>query len=75
MAEQNTKIIFKPLQQTSIFPGLLDGFAHSQKITQKWVKQNDIWEITDVSVVLMNETRVGHTNIMTREHWLEIQDK
>ncbi len=41
MAEQNTKIIVKPLQQTSIFPELLDGFAHSQKITKKWVKQND----------------------------------
>lgn len=34
MAKQNTKIIVKPFQQTSIFPELLDGFAHSQKITK-----------------------------------------
>ena len=42
MAKQNTKIIVKPFQQTSIFPELLDGFAHSQKITKKWVKQNNV---------------------------------
>lgn len=51
MAEQNTKIIIKPLQQTSIFPELLDGFGHNQKITKKWVKQNDMWELTDVSLL------------------------
>ena len=42
MAKQNTKIIVKPFQQTSIFPELLDGFAHSQKITKKRVKQNNV---------------------------------
>lgn len=69
MAKQNTKIIVKPLQQTSILPGLLDGFAHSQRITRKWVKQNKVWELTDVDLLRewSAEKRVWITEYMCQQ--------
>lgn len=29
----------------------------------------------DVPVPLMNEVRVGHTNVMTKERWLSLKEK
>jgi ribosomal protein S18 acetylase RimI-like enzyme len=69
MAGQKTKILVRPLQQASILPGLLVGFAHSQKITQKWVKQNDVWELTDVSLLRewSAEKRIWMTEYMCQQ--------
>jgi len=67
-AEQ-PKIIITQLQRTSIFPGLLDGFAHSQKITKKWVKRNDAWELTDTALLRewSAEKRVWITEYMCQQ--------
>ena len=48
---QTNKFEIKKLNITDIVPNLLIGFAHSQKITQKWVRRNDIWELTDASIL------------------------
>lgn len=50
MTNRNPEIIVRRLQKTSITPGLMSEFAHKQMITRKWVKRNDVWEITDASL-------------------------
>lgn len=66
---EQPKIIIKQLQKISILPGLLNGFAHSQKITKKWVKQNDVWELTDASLLLewSAEKRIWITEYMCQQ--------
>lgn len=51
MIKQPQAFVIKQLQVSDIFPGLLDTFAHYQKITKKWVKTNNNWVIADVSLL------------------------
>ena len=51
MIKQSRKFVIKRLNTPDIFPGLLDTFAHSQKITKKWIKNCDDWVLTDVSIL------------------------
>lgn len=44
--EQLRKINIKQLNIADIAPELLTDFAHYQKITKKWVKRDDVWELT-----------------------------
>lgn len=69
MTDQNPEIIVRRLQKTSVTPGLLDGFAHRQMITRKWVKRNDVWEITDASLLRewSAEKRIWITEYMLRQ--------
>lgn len=66
---KQSKIIIKQLEKTSILPGLLNEFAHSQKITKKWVKRNDIWELTDASLLCewSAEKRIWITEYMCQQ--------
>ena len=41
----------KRLAISDITPRLMEDFAHSQKITKKWVKKTNIWELTDISLL------------------------
>ena len=37
-----------------------------------WPPHKSVGESKDVPVTLLNEIRVGHTNVMTKEHWEEL---
>jgi ribosomal protein S18 acetylase RimI-like enzyme len=51
MINQSREFVIKQLHTSDIFPGLLDTFAHSQKITKKWIKNREDWVLTDVSIL------------------------
>lgn len=51
MINQSREFVIKQLHTSDIFPGLLDTFAHSQKITKKWIKSHEDWVLTDVSIL------------------------
>lgn len=37
-----------------------------------WPPHKSVGESKDVPVTLLNEIRVGHTNVITKEHWEEL---
>ena len=43
--------IIKQLQTEEIFTDLLASFAHTQRITKKWIKTENVWTLTDVSLL------------------------
>lgn len=51
MMKQSREFVIKQLHTSDIFPGLLDTFAHSQKITKKWIKNREDWALTDVPIL------------------------
>lgn len=51
MMKQSQEFVIKQLHTSDIFPGLLDTFAHSQKITKQWIKKREDWVLTDVSIL------------------------
>ncbi len=59
---------FEDLGMTTIWCGYYNGNNKSQRVQEK---VGFIYHHTcdEVPVPLMNETRVGHTNYMTKEHW------
>lgn len=63
---------FEDIGMTTVWCGYYDGNSKSRRVQEK-VRFVYHHTCNDVPVPLMNEVRVGHTNIMTREHWLEIQ--
>ena len=67
--EQQRNFYIKQLASADITPGLLDGFAHCQKITRKWVKKNNVWEQSDVSILRewSGEKRIRITEYMCRQ--------
>ncbi len=69
MADRNPEIMVRRLQKISITPGLLSGFAHRQMITRKWVRRNDVWELTDASLLRewSDEKRIWITEYMLRQ--------
>lgn len=63
---------FEELGMTTIWCGYYDGNVKSKRVQEKlgFVFHHTCAE---VPVPLLNETRVGHTNILTKEHWEENQ--
>ena len=63
---------FEELGMTKIWCGYYDGNVKSKRVQEKlgFVFHHTCAE---VPVPLLNETRVGHTNILTKEHWEENQ--
>ena len=61
---------FETLGIAVIWCGYYDGNAKSKRVQEKlgFVYHHSC---DAVPVPLMDEIRVGHTNVMTREHWLE----
>ncbi len=51
MMKQSREFVIKQLHTSDIFPGLLATFAHSQKITKKWIKNREDWVLADVSIL------------------------
>ena len=62
---------FEELGMTTIWCGYYDGNSKSKRVQEK---VGFVYHHTcdDVPVSLMNEIRVGHTNYMTKERWVEI---
>lgn len=60
---------FEDLGMTTIWCGYYDGNNKSRRVQEKvgFIYHNTCEEVT---VPLMNETRTGHTNYMTKEQWL-----
>ena len=58
------------LALTRIWCGWFDGNEKSRRVQEKL---GFVYHHTcnDVPVPLMNETRIGHTNLMTKEQWIE----
>lgn len=59
---------FEELGMSAVWCGYYDGNYKSKRVQEKL---GFIYHHTcdDVFVPMMNEVRVGHTNVMTREHW------
>ena len=59
---------FEELGMTTIWCGYYDGNYNSKRVQEKlgFVYHHTCY---DVPVPLLNEVRIGHTNIMTKEHW------
>lgn len=59
----------KQLTPADITPGLLNGFAHYQRITHKWIKKNNVWELADASILREwdEEKRIWITEYMCRQ--------
>lgn len=66
---QTRKIEIKQLNIACIVPELLKDFAHYQKITKKWVKRDNVWELTDVSLLRewSAEKRIWITEYMCQQ--------
>ena len=62
---------FEDLGMTTVWCGYYDGNAKSKRVQEKlgFVFHHTCKELP---VPLLNEVRVGHTTIMTKEHWEEI---
>lgn len=56
---------------SAVWCGYYDGNARSRRVQEKlgFLYHHSC---DDVPVPQMNEVRVGHTNLMTRERWLEL---
>ena len=63
---------FEDLHMRAIWCGYYDGNQKSKRVQEK---VGFLYHHTcdDVPVPLMHEVRVGHTNLLTREHWEEIR--
>ncbi len=65
---------FEDIGMTKIWCGYYEGNQKSKRVQEKI---GFIYHHTceNVPVPLMNEVRVGHTNIMTKEHWEKIHNQ
>lgn len=71
MPEAVTELIqrgFEDLGMTTIWCGYYDGNNKSRRVQEK-VGFTYHHTCDEVPVPLMNETRIGHTNYMTKEQW------
>ena len=65
---------FEYLKMNTIWCGYYDGNSKSKRVQEK-VGFEYHHTCNDVPVTLLNEIRVGHTNVMTKEHWVELYQK
>lgn len=59
---------FEELGMTTVWCGYYDGNQKSKRVQEK-IGFEYHHTCENVPVPLMNETRVGHTNVLTKEHW------
>ena len=62
---------FEDLGMTTVWCGYYEGNAKSKRVQEKL---GFVWHHTcsEVPVPLMGEVRVGHTNVMTKRRWEEL---
>ena len=64
---------FEDLGMTTIWCGYYDGNTQSKRVQEK-LGFTYHHTCEEVPVPLMNETRIGHTNVMTKEQWSRKQN-
>lgn len=62
---------FEDLSMTAVWCGYYDGNTQSKRVQEKL---GFVYHHTcnNIHVLLMNEIRIGHTNVMTKENWLRL---
>lgn len=62
---------FDDLDMTTVWCGYYDGNLRSKRVQEKtgFIYHHSC---DDVEVPLLGEIRIGHTNLMTRERWMQI---
>ena len=65
---------FEDLGMETVWCGYYDGNEKSKRVQEKLGFQYH-HTCKNVPVPLMNEFRIGHTNVMTKKHWKEINKK
>ena len=62
---------FENLAMRAVWCGYYEGNEKSKRVQEKL---GFVYQYTTVGleVTLVNEIRTGHTNLMTKEHWLEV---
>lgn len=70
-AKELLRHAFDDLKMNTVWCGYYDGNVKSKRVQEKL---GFVYHHTcdEVPVPLMNDVRVGHTNVMTKEHWREI---
>lgn len=74
MTEAAKEIIrhaFEELGMNAVWCGYYDGNLKSKRVQEK---VGFVYHHTceNVPVALLNEVRIGHTNVMTKQHWKEL---
>jgi [ribosomal protein S5]-alanine N-acetyltransferase len=73
-AREIIRYAFEELDMNTIWCGYYDGNVKSKRVQEKLgFKYHHTCD--DVPVLLMGETRIGHTNYMTKEQWQEYLQK
>ena len=70
-AQELLRHAFEDLGMRAVWCGYYDGNEKSKRVQQKL---GFVFHHTcnEVFVPLLNEVRIGHTNVLTKEHWLDI---
>ena len=65
---------FEDLHLERVWCGYYDGNSKSKRVQEKlgFIYR---WTTEEVPVPLMNETRTGHVNCMTKEEWLALTQR
>lgn len=73
-AEEILRHAFEDLGMRAVWAGYYDGNTKSKRVQEKcgfvYVRTTQ-----NLDVPLMHETRTGHCNVLTKEHWLEIHHR
>ena len=73
-AEEILRHAFEDLGMRAVWAGYYDGNTKSKRVQEKcgfvYVRTTE-----NLDVPLMHETRTGHCNVLTKEHWLEIHHR
>ena len=64
---------FEDLGMRAVWCGYYEGNKKSKRVQEKLGFQYS-YTTEGLDVHLMNEFRTGHTNLMTRERWLEVKE-
>ena len=67
-ARELVRRAFEDLGMSKVWLGFYDGNNKSKRVAEKLGFKYQ-WTSDDVDVPLMNETRKGHVNLMTKEDW------
>lgn len=65
---------FEDLTMNKVWCGYYEGNTKSKRVQEKCGFKYQ-WKSENVDVPLMHETRTGHVSMMTKEDWLEMQER
>ena len=71
-AREMLRHAFEDCGMNKVWCGYYDGNEKSKRVQVKLCFKYQ-WRSEDVDVPAMNEKRVGHVNLMTKEDWLKMQ--